>query len=504
MTKSIFVIVGIPQKYVLSYKSVSMTKLLFFIITLCYALDVSAQTITGSGSGFAIGNGYVVTNYHVVEESNYFKIYGIMGDINTGYEAQVITYDKNNDLAILKITDRSFKGYGVVPYSIKMSTQAKASDVFALGYPFVTTMGVEAKYNKVIISSLTGFQVDVSNYQVDVPLQPGNSGGPLFNSKGELVGIVVARHKGADNVGYAVKSSCLKTLAESKNISLPSNNTLSSLSRTQQVSKIEQFTYLILCGTSGSEYNSNSSSYSSGSSTSGTSSSSYSSGPQTYTVNGVSFKMVRVEGGTFRMGSNDSDAHDDEKPVHSVTLSSYSIGQTEVTQELWQAVMGYNPSYFSKGGKYPVENVSWYDIQEFIRRLNSLTGKNFRLPTEAEWEFAARGGNKSRGYKYAGSNNADFVAWYSVNSTHQVAQKSSNELGLYDMSGNVWELCSDRYGSYNSYSQTNPRGAISGSYLVKRGGSTGYLASGCTSTIRGRAGFDKTGMSWDVGFRLAL
>ena len=165
-----------------------------------------------------------------------------------------------------------------------------------------------------------------------------------------------------------------------------------------------------------------------------------------FMVNGVSFEMVRVEGGTFHMGATSEqkdEAWDREKPVHSVTLSSYYIGKTEVTQALWQAVMGSNPSNF-KGSNLPVECVCWNDCQEFIQKLNSLTGRNFRLPTEAEWEFACRGGNNSRGYKYSGSNNLGSVAWYDDNSggqTHPVATKAPNELGIYDMSGNVWEWC---------------------------------------------------------------
>ena len=161
---------------------------------------------------------------------------------------------------------------------------------------------------------------------------------------------------------------------------------------------------------------------------------------ETFMVNGVAFKMVKVAGGTFQMGATSeqgSDAFDDEIPI-----PDYYIGQTEVTQELWEAVMGSNPSYFKGDNQRPVENVSWKDCQEFIEKLNRLTGKNFRLPTEAEWEYAARGGNKSRGYKYSGSDNPDAVAWYKDNSrgeTHPVAQKQSNELGLYDMSGNVCE-----------------------------------------------------------------
>ena len=208
-----------------------------------------------------------------------------------------------------------------------------------------------------------------------------------------------------------------------------------------------------------------------------------------FMVNGVSFEMVRVEGGTFRMGATseqEENAYDSEKPVHSVTLSGYYIGKTEVTQVLWEAVMGINPSRF-KGDYLPVENVSWDDCQEFIRKLNSMTGQNFRLPTEAEWEFACRGGNNSRGYKYSGSNNLGSVAWYDGNSgnkTHPVGTKAPNELGIYDMSGNVWEWCADWYGDYSSGAQTNPTGPYGGSNRVYRGGSWNYDVGRCRSSNR--------------------
>ena len=230
-------------------------------------------------------------------------------------------------------------------------------------------------------------------------------------------------------------------------------------------------------------------------------------GNQLFTVNGVSFEMVRVEGGTFTMGATSeqgSDADSDEKPTHQVTLSSYSIGKTEVTQALWQAVMGSNPSDFN-GSNLPVEKVSWEDCQTFIRKLNAITGKNFRLPTEAEWEFAARGGNKSRGFKYSGSNTIDDVAWYDDNSadkTHPVATKAPNELGIYDMTGNVWEWCSDRYGSYSSSSQYNPTGPNSGSDRVYRGGCWDYGAWSCR--VSNRINRDPTDPSSFLGLRLAL
>jgi formylglycine-generating enzyme required for sulfatase activity len=206
-------------------------------------------------------------------------------------------------------------------------------------------------------------------------------------------------------------------------------------------------------------------------------------------VGSVEYPMVYVSGGSFDMGATSeqgSDAQNDEKPLHRVTLSSYRIGKYEVTQELWEAVMGSNPSYF-KGSRRPVECVSWDACQEFIRKLNALTGQSFRLPTEAEWEYASRGGKSSRGYKYSGSNTIGDVAWYSENSenqTHNVGTKSPNELGLYDMSGNVEEWCSDRKGSYSSSSQTNPKGSGSGSFRAIRGGSWFNYARYCLVSNR--------------------
>ena len=228
---------------------------------------------------------------------------------------------------------------------------------------------------------------------------------------------------------------------------------------------------------------------------------------ETFTVNGVSFTMVAVEGGTFMMGASESDpdVFDGERPQHQVTLSSYSIGQTEVTQELWKAVMGDNPSKFTGTANLPVEQVSWYDCQEFITKLNKLTGRTFSLPTDAEWEFAARGGNRSKGYKYSGSNNIDNVAWYKDNSgnkTNVVATKSPNELGLYDMSGNVWEWCHDFYSKYIAEAQTNPIGNIPDDQRGMHGGSWNFNSSFCRVCHRNRDVADHTASH--LGFRLAL
>ena len=222
---------------------------------------------------------------------------------------------------------------------------------------------------------------------------------------------------------------------------------------------------------------------------------------------GISIDMVRVEAGTFTMGATYEmkKPWEDEKPTHQVTLTNdYYIGKYEVTQALWQAVMGNNPSEF-KGDNLPVEQVSWDDCQEFISQLNRITGKTFRLPTEAEWEYAARGGKKSRGYQYSGSNNHSDVAWYEDNSdnkTHAVGTKLPNELGIYDMSGNVLELCQDWYGAYSNSSLVNPTGANSGSNRVSRGGCWYSYAWGCRSSYR--YGFASGSRDYCLGLRLVL
>ncbi|MDR1746940.1 MAG: formylglycine-generating enzyme family protein [Tannerella sp.] len=231
-----------------------------------------------------------------------------------------------------------------------------------------------------------------------------------------------------------------------------------------------------------------------------------------------SFEMVKVDGGTFIMGATEeqgSDAYDNEKPAHQVTLSSFYIGKYEVTQEEWESVMGTTTS-FIKGENLPVEFVSWnmivgtsgevgytvngvdYCTDGFCYKLSQKKGggARYRLPTEAEWEYAARGGRKSKGYKYSGSNTVGDVAWYYYNSNktkHSVGTKMPNELGLYDMSGNVWEWCSDRYGSYSSEQH---------SYRVIRGGYWGYYARDCRVSVRN---FDPSyGVNSDYGgFRLA-
>jgi len=227
-----------------------------------------------------------------------------------------------------------------------------------------------------------------------------------------------------------------------------------------------------------------------------------------YAAYGVTFKLVRVQGGTFSMGGTSEQGNGvnaDELPVHQVTLSDFYIGQTEVTQDLWEAVMQEWPSGSTQNLRCPVEMVSWNECMAFISKLNALTGLTFRLPTEAEWEFAARGGIKSKGYMYSGSNDFNDVAWSEDNSgdvTHVVGSKMCNELGLYDMSGNVWEWCQDWFGNYSDSSQIDPTGPETGTERIVRGGCMRGHTRFCRVSYR--MNYTSATQRIDVGLRLAM
>lgn len=211
--------------------------------------DISSQKEEWSGTGFALKNGYVVTNYHVIENAKSIIIQGINGDFAKRYEATIVATDKYNDLALLQIIDNSFKGFGTIPYSVKTTVSEVGEDIFVLGYPLTSTMGDEIKLTTGVISSKTGYQGDVSLYQISAPIQPGNSGGPLFDNKGNLVGIVNAKHKGAENVGYAIKTSYLKNLIESSISTsiLPNNNQTAGFPLTGKVKSLKNYVFMISC-----------------------------------------------------------------------------------------------------------------------------------------------------------------------------------------------------------------------------------------------------------------
>lgn len=230
-----------------------------------------------------------------------------------------------------------------------------------------------------------------------------------------------------------------------------------------------------------------------------------------FSINNIPFEMLYVEGGNYLMGASDTlNADKDEFPVHTVHVPSFMIGKYPVTQRQWMSIMDYNPSYY-KGDDLPVEGVSWFDAQEFTRKLSLLTGKEFDLPTEAEWEYAARGGNKSKGYKYSGGDDPDKVGWFKDNSesgTHIVGKKIPNELGIYDMSGNVWEWCWDYYGEnyyancLDSNSLIGPQGMHRANWRVFRGGS--IQLSQDFMRVSNRDSFEPNGRDHDIGFRLKL
>jgi len=224
-----------------------------------------------------------------------------------------------------------------------------------------------------------------------------------------------------------------------------------------------------------------------------------------FTTHSASIETVFVPGGTYNMGDYMNTGYSDEKPFQKVTLNSFNISKYQITEGEWKAIMCSNPSINPKGDNYPVEWVNWFDVQEFIAKLNELTGKNYRLPTEAEWEFVAKGGVQPFEYQYSGGNNIKLFAWYIENSQnvkHIVGTKEPNHIGVYDMGGNVYEWCSDWYGAYSGEAQTNPEGPSSGTFRVLRGGGYYSHAPSCRNTSR--SGKNPNEKNSDIGFRLVL
>ena len=202
-----------------------------------------------SGTGFALNNGYIVTNYHVIENAKTIKIQGVGGNFSIQYNAKVVASDKNNDLALLRVSDSRFTGFGTIPYRVNTATSEVGEDIFVLGYPLTSTMGDEIKLTTGVISSKSGFQGDVSLYQISAPVQPGNSGGPLFDSKGNIIGVVSAKHLGAENVGYAIKASYLRNLVESvaSTSIIPKTNRVTSPNLSGKVKAVKNYVYFIKC-----------------------------------------------------------------------------------------------------------------------------------------------------------------------------------------------------------------------------------------------------------------
>ena len=366
--------------------------------------------------------------------------------------------NKAKKVAILETVDKE----GNVPYGIRLQLRS------SLTYAISNTPGYEG-YDRVDMSSIMGEH----NFQ-----RTGMVSDAQIKKLGEMTGatsILVAEAAIYDPTHIIITAKILNVETASVENSAPpqiSSTTPDDMEKacTQLAAK--------LIGSSG-----NMGSYTAGR-TGGTSYGNQGAATLTFTVGNVSFEMVKVEAGSFIMGCTSEqggDCDSDESPYHRVTISNdYYIGKFEVTQELYEAVMGINPSNWKTFDR-PVEMVSWNDAMEFCAELSRMTGRRFTLPTEAEWEYAARGGKKTTNAKYSGSSSVATVAWYDGNSgsqTHPVGKLRPNELGIYDMSGNVWEWCLDWYGSYGSASQTDPMGPGSGSDRVFRGGSW-YCGAGC-------------------------
>ena len=385
-------------------------------------------------------------------------------------------------VAILETVDK----VGDVPYGIKLQVR------MSLTYAISNTPGYEG-YDRVDMSSIMGEQ----NFQ-----RTGMVSDTQIKKLGEMTGaqyvlIAEAALYDAQNIIITAKVLDVETGGVA--------NSAPPAWAGKDPEKMQAACVTLAQKLLGRSSSSSRSSYSSYSSTP-----SYnSSANQDFTEDawGINMRMIWVEGGEFMMGctSEQGSCESDEQNVRRVTVDGFYIGMLEVTQSQWEKVMGTNPSNW-RGADLPVEKVSWDEAMEFCRLLSNKTGKTYTLPTEAQWEYAARGGKKADGTKYAGSNMIDAVAWYSDNSgssTHPCGSKRANALGIYDMSGNVWEWCKDWYSSsYPSYDTNNPTGPSSGSYRVERGGSWGSDASVCRVADRGSC--SPGNRYYNLGFRVVL
>ena len=484
------------------------------VLTLATAIAMSAGLAFGqvTGSGFFITtDGYFVTNQHVVDSAKKVAIRTVNGKT---YPAEIVRVDTANDLAILK-AEGTFRALPV-----QTSQNVRRGDkVFTLGFPNTDVQGVEPKYTEGVISSLTGIRDEPNNFQISVSLQPGNSGGPLISSLGNVVGIVAAKLSAAamvksgrslpENVNYAVKSNYLLELIST----LPSVRGTMPVVRTKPVGSMSDLVILAEAGVGlvVVELEKGQSKVAL---------------PQPKappltvvppSAGGRVFKdcddcpeMVVIPSGSFLMGSKpdpfaSSQPSADEQPQHAVSIKAFAMGKYEVTQEQWYAVMGMTPSQF-KGRTLPVEQVSWDDAQEFVKKLSVKTGKNYRLPSEAEWEYAARAGSQAA-YSF-GDNEGELGrhAWFSQNSnnaTHPVGEKQSNSFSLHDMYGNVWEWTQDCWNENYSGAPTDGNAWSMGkcSVRVARGGS--WLSNPQNLRAANRGGVTTANRSVYFGFRVA-
>ena len=489
----------------------SLKKMLqLFVAMASMSVGLALGQVTGSGF-FITTDGYFVTNQHVVDSAKKVAIRTVNGKT---YSAEVVRVDTANDLALLK-AEGIFR-----PLPVQTSQNVRRGDkVFTLGFPNTDVQGVEPKYTEGVISSLTGVRDEPNSFQISVSLQPGNSGGPLISSLGNVVGIVAAKLSAAamvksgrslpENVNYAVKSNYLIELIST----LSAVRGTMPVVRTKIVGSMSDLAILAGAGIGlvvvETETGPNKG---------------VPPKPKTPPVTlvppsagGRVFKdcddcpeMVVIASGSFLMGSKPDpfltiQPDVNEQPQHGVSINSFAIGKYEVTQEQWYAVMGTMPSQF-KGRTFPVEQVSWSDAQDFVKKLSEKTGKNYRLPTEAEWEYAARAGSQTD-YSF-GDNEGDLgrYAWFYQNAnrtTHPVGEKQVNSFGLHDMHGNVWEWTQDCWNGDYTTAPADGSAWISGdcSRRVVRGGSCANNPQILRSASRSR--LTSAVRNYFIGFRVA-
>lgn len=467
-------------------KSARLHRDLTLFLLFLFSLFCPAQK--WSGTGFALGNGYIATNNHVIEGAQTIKVFGINGNNKTCYSAEVKQVDAKNDLAVIKITDKNFRGFGKLPYSINNSICPVGESIFVLGYPLTQYMGNEIKLTNGIISSNSGYLDDISTYQISAPIQPGNSGGPLFNEKGSIVGVVCAGIREAENVGYAIKSHYLSELISKSGIqvAMSNNNNFENSNLSNKVSKLKNFVYLIECESN--VYNKTINAKNKAKQTQiikdvvptqdeiKKDSLLCSKLPPSFLYKfGDSFiKMVLVHSGYVEykyLINNDT-------IIRSQYVRPYYIADIETTNAIWEEVTQMSSKnrldrYIDYDDDWDVHSNPFVDekgtkFEEFINDIRDYSDLHFSIPTIAQLQYAAKGGQFSKHYIYSGGNSLNKVAWYRDNSMppsfpslyqiKRVRQKRANELGLYDMTGNIDEigLIDGKYYSFGGHRYSNP------------------------------------------------
>ncbi|KJU85942.1 sulfatase-modifying factor protein [Candidatus Magnetobacterium bavaricum] len=429
------------------------------------------------GSGFIIhSNGYILTNNHVVKGAKDITV--VLGD-DREYKAEVFMADEAKDIAMLKID-----ATGLPKVRLGDSNQMEVTDyVMVLGYPLANKLGREVSASDGKINAKRGRE-SFPLFQIDANMHPGNSGGPVVNNYGEVIGIAVSKLNAAERINFAIPISSanqfIKAAYPSRVKRMPGRTKMKQSDIFEQVKKSTVFIWTVL--------------------------------------KEEAPDLVLVKGGCYKMGDTFDDGFVDEKPVHEVCVDDFYMGKYEVTQAQWEKVIGSNPSHFKKGGSYPVEQVSWDDVQVYISKLNQQTNKKYRLPTEAEWEYACREGGKNTvrfgtGTEKINSRIANFDAReaskkpysetgeYRGQTTPVESFNKSNSLGLYNMSGNVWEWVADTY-AVDAYSQNNPIYTKTSTGRVIRGGGWGHGPEDVRCARRGSGTIDfRFG---NIGFRLVF